>query len=116
MVRSPVDSGLLSRAETDSAEPLCVPGVCVLQLRHGAVGVSHEADADQADCEVRHDGDALVESRECGDGGDGIWVLGAGDAVSDVYRGEYGVAVVFQPVEAESFEERGRRNEEGELF
>lgn len=95
MVRCPADSGLLSRAEIDSVEPLCVPGVCVLQLRHGAVGVSHEADADQADREVWYDGDALVESCECGDGSDGLRLLGTGDAVSDVYRGKYGVAVVF---------------------
>ena len=105
MVCCPADSGLLSRAETDSAEPICVLGVRVLQFRYGAVCVSYEADADQADCEVRNDGDALVEPRECDDGGDGLRLLGAGDAVSDVYRGEYDVAVVFQPVEAEYFEE-----------
>ena len=95
MVCCPADSGLLPRAETDSAEPLCVSGVRVLQLRNGAVGVSYEADADQADCEVRNDGDALVESRECGDGGDGLRLLGLSDAVSDVYSSEYDVAVVF---------------------
>ena len=103
MVRCPADSGLLPRAETDSAEPLCVLRVRVLQLWYGAVGVSYEANADQADCEVWYDGDALVESRECGDGCDGLRLLGLSDAVSDVYRGEYDVAVVFQPVETESF-------------
>ena len=80
------DYNALPPAKTDSPEPLRVPGLCVLQLRNGTVGLSDEADADQADCPMRYDSHTLVESRQCVPGLAGFRLLGARHTVSDVHR------------------------------
>ena len=87
---------LLPPAKTDSPEPLRVSGLCVLQLRNGTIGLSDEADADQADCPMRYDSHTLVESRQCVPGLAGFRLLGARHTVSDVHRHQHLVALVLQ--------------------
>ena len=51
-----------------------------------------------ADYYDRYDGDTHVEYRQCDTGDTGLWLLGLGDAVSDVYRCQYLAVMVFQPL------------------
>ena len=92
---------LLPPAKTDSPEPLRVSGLCVLQLRNGTIGLSDEADADQADCPMRYDSHTLVESRQCVPGLAGFRLLGARHTVSDVHRlspWRPSLSVTFEPI------------------
>ena len=94
------DSRLLSHPRAGAAVPLFVPGLRVLKLRAGAVGLSLQEPAHQATGQERHHGHHSVEHRGHHHGVAGLCLLVDSHADQRIYPHLHADVLALLPVEA----------------